>query len=103
VLEEVVVLGGEHGVDHLIRNRIERERDPPLLAELGDELAVAAVDAQRHAQPDVLDGRDVRQRRMQILITAEQRQHDRAERADTEREQDTGRRREVTSHHNKKS
>ena len=52
-----------------------------LLAELRNELAVAAVDAQRHAKPDVLDGRDIGQRRMQILVAAEQPEHDRGERA----------------------
>ena len=61
VLEEAVVLRGEHRVDHLVRDRVERERDAPLLAELRDQLAVAAVDAQRHLQPDVLDGRDIGQ------------------------------------------
>ena len=63
VLEEAVVFRGEHRVDHLVRDRVERERDAPLLAELRDQLAVAAVHAQRHLQPNVLDGRDVGQRR----------------------------------------
>src|SRR6185503_11252846 len=32
VLEEVVVFRGEHRVDHLIGDRIERERNAPLFA-----------------------------------------------------------------------
>ena len=59
--EEAIVLRGQHGVDDLFWNGLVRQRNATLLAELGDQLAVTRVHAQRHLQLDIADRRDVRQ------------------------------------------
>ena len=101
VLEEAIVLGRQHRIHHLIRNRFERQRDAALLAELSDQPAVAAVHAQRHLQLDVPDRGDVGQRRLQILISAESPSTTAAHEQDDGSGKQAERRLKVTSHHNK--
>jgi hypothetical protein len=103
VLEETIVFGREHRVDHLIRDRVEGERNAALLAELRDEAAIAAIDAQRHLEANVLDRRNVRQARPQVLVGAQQRKHRPAKQHNPEREGEPQRRGKVTSNHNRSS
>ena len=73
VLEEALVLGGEEGVLHQLRNLVVGDRDAPLLADLRDQRAAARVDAQRHLQLHVAHRFDRRQRGHQIHVTAGER------------------------------
>jgi hypothetical protein len=72
VLEEAVVLGGEHRLHHDRRDLRPGHRHAPLLAELREQLAVAAVHAQRHLQAHVAQHRDVGKRRLQVVIGREE-------------------------------
>ena len=56
VLEEAVVLAGEECLDEALRHLVEAQRRAPLLAELGEQLALAGVDAQRDLEADVAEG-----------------------------------------------
>ncbi len=42
VLEEAIVLGRQHRIDHLARDGLEGQRNAALLTELGDQSPVAA-------------------------------------------------------------
>ncbi len=81
MLEEAVVLGGEHGLHHDRRDLVPGHRHAPLLAELREQLAVAAVNAQRHLQAHVAEHGDVRQRGLQVVVGREEGQADRGPRS----------------------
>ena len=78
VLEEAVVLGGEHRLHDDRRNLLPGHGHAPLLADLREQLAVAAEDAQRHLQADVAQHGDVGQRRLQVVIGREECEPDQA-------------------------
>ena len=50
VLEEAVVLAREKCLDELLRHLVEAQGRAALLAELGEQLAIAGVDPQRDLQ-----------------------------------------------------
>ena len=56
VLEVPVVLAREKRLDQPLRHLVEAQRRPPLLAELGEQLALAGVDPQRDLEADVAEG-----------------------------------------------
>src|SRR5690606_10913144 len=103
VLKEVVVLGGEHRVDELGRDRIEGKGDAPLFPELRDELPVAAIDSQRNLKANVLDRGHVGERGAQVLIRAEQRQRHGPGESDERSKAPAERRSEMRSHNNNKA
>ncbi len=78
MLEEAVVLGGEHGLHHDGRDLVPGHGDAALLTELREQLAVAAVDAKRNLEADVAQHGDVRQRRLQVVIGGEKGKPDQA-------------------------
>ena len=53
VVEEIVILGGQDGVDEALGNLLETDWQAPHLAEFGDQFAVCAVNAQRSLQFDI--------------------------------------------------
>jgi hypothetical protein len=103
MLEEAIVLGRQHGIDHLAGNRLERQRDAALFAELGDQPAVAAEHAQWHLQPDVLDGADIGQAGPEVLISPGQAENRRSSHTEHPGDSQPEGRFKVTSHGNKKS
>ena len=68
MLEEPVVLACEKGLDQTLGNFIEAQRLTALLAELGEELALAGIDPQRDLQPYVAEGLRRREFRRQIPV-----------------------------------
>ena len=70
VAEEPVVLGGQHGMPHQLRDVIEGDGDASLFADLGDQTARAGVDAQGHLQLDLAHGFGRGQRRRDVHIGA---------------------------------
>ena len=56
MLEEALVLGGEEGLAHQHRNVVVGHRNAALFADLGDQFAVAGVDAQGHRQAAAAHG-----------------------------------------------
>ena len=58
VLEEAVVLGGEHRLHEHLRDVRIAHRDPAELAELRNETPVTGIDPERHLQGDVLHAFD---------------------------------------------
>lgn len=73
---EIVVLGGQQGMDEVLRDVGEADRRPAHLAELGDELAVLAVDLEGDLQLDVTQSFHRGQAGTQIEIgAAETEQH----------------------------
>jgi hypothetical protein len=72
VLEEPVVFGGQHCVDHLAGNGLERQRNASLFSELGDKSPISAEHPQGHLQANVLDRRDIGQAGPQILVSTHQ-------------------------------
>ena len=69
--EKPVVFGGEKCLDEFGRQLVVAHRDAPLLADRGNQTAVARVDPQRHLQLDFAQAVDVRQRRLQIDISTD--------------------------------
>ena len=61
VLVEVLVLGGEEGVDHHLRHGLDRNVEPALRGVFGDQRTVAGMDAGHHRRLIVLQLRVVRQ------------------------------------------
>ena len=75
VLVEAVVLGGEEGLHQARRDPVELQRHAALLAELGDERAVARQHAQRHLQAHLAQRLDVRQARGDVDVGGGEGQH----------------------------
>ena len=61
MLVEILVLGGEEGVDHQLRHRLDRDIEPALAGIFGEQRAVAGVHARHHRRLVVLQLRIVRQ------------------------------------------
>ena len=61
VLVEVLVLGGEEGVDDELRHRLDGQIEPALLGVFGEQRAVGGVDARHHRRLIILQLRVVRQ------------------------------------------
>ncbi len=78
VLEEAVVLGGQHGLHDHRRDLLPGNGDTALLADLPEQAAVAAVHAQRHLQAHVAQQRDVRQGRLQVVVRRKKSHQDQA-------------------------
>jgi len=66
-------------VDQWLWQRFIGNRDATLLAELCDQLSVAAVDTQWYLQPDVADCSDVWQSGLELLIRAGKAEDDSAD------------------------
>ena len=73
VLEEPVVLGGEHGLADHLGDLVEGHRDASLLADLGDEAAGPGIDPQGHRQLDLVHGLGRGQRGGDVNVGAGQR------------------------------
>ncbi len=79
VIIEAAVFGGDECVHHHRRNLIQLQRNAALLAVLGDQFAIGAVNLHRYLQPHVFQRCDVGQLRLDIFVQAENRgcsQHD---------------------------
>ena len=61
MLVEVLVLGGEEGVDHQLRHRLDRDVQPPLARIFGEQRAVGRMHARHHRRLVILQLRIVRQ------------------------------------------
>ena len=61
MLVEVLILGGEEGVDHQLRHRLDRDVEPPLARIFGDQRAVGGVHARHHRRLVILQLGIVRQ------------------------------------------
>ena len=85
MLEEAVVLSGEHRLHDDRRYLRPADWNPALLADLGQQQAVAAVDPQRYLQPDVAQLRDIGQRRFQVVEGRQQREPQQAGERDDHR------------------
>ncbi len=72
MLEEAVVLGGEEGMLHQLRDLLVGDRIAALLADLGDQPAAAGVDPQGHLHLDAAHRLGGRQRGLQIDEAARQ-------------------------------
>ena len=68
MLKEAIVLGGEEGLPDQQWNLVVGDRDPPLLADLGDQLAAAGVNAQGNLQFRVAHRLDAGQRGLEVDI-----------------------------------
>ena len=61
MLVEVLILGGEEGIDHQFRHRLDRDVQAPLAGIFGDQRTVGRVHARHHRRLVVLQLRIVRQ------------------------------------------
>jgi hypothetical protein len=61
VLEEVVVLAGDEGEDHVLGDVLEADEPAPLLVELADRVPVLVEDGRREGRPVVLEPVEVGQ------------------------------------------
>ena len=75
MLVEAVVLTRDERLDHPLGDLIELQRRAELLAELGDDPAVAGQDPQRHLQPHLAKGLGGRKRRGQVQVGASGAEH----------------------------
>ena len=66
-----VVFGREEGLDQLWGQLVVAHRDPALLADGLDQLAVARIDAQRHLQLDLPKTGHIRQGGPQVDISTD--------------------------------
>ena len=76
VVEEAVVLGVDEGLDDAVGNLLELDRDAALVADLRQQLAVAAVHAQRQLHAGVAQLLHVRQPRCQVVVGADAEEQD---------------------------
>jgi hypothetical protein len=90
VLEEPVVLGGQEGLDDHLRQLRVGHGQPALLADLADQAAVPAVDAQRHLQLEIAQLRNVRERGAQVIVGGEEGHPDRAYEGDDQGAKEPG-------------
>lgn len=67
---KVVVFRRQQGLDEFRGDVRETDRCPPHLAELGDQLPIAAIHAQRYLQLDAAQGIDRRKTRAKVEISA---------------------------------
>ena len=71
MLEETPVLGSDKRVYDVLRQILIGNRNASTLADLADQVAIAAEDAQRHLQRNVANGLRGRQARLHIIIGAD--------------------------------
>ena len=76
MLEEAVVLGGEEGLHHDLGDLPVGNRQAPLLADLADQAAVAAVHPQRHLQLQLPQLGDIGQGGLQVVVGGQERHAD---------------------------
>ena len=61
MLVEILVLGGEEGVDDQLGHRLDRDVEPPLARVFAEQRAVGGVHARHHRRLVILQLRIVRQ------------------------------------------
>ena len=71
VPEEAIILGGQKRQDELLRQLFVAHRDPALLADGGEQFAVAGINPERYLQLYVPQAVDVGQRRLQVNISTD--------------------------------
>ena len=71
VPEEAIILGGQKGLDELLGELFVAHRNPALLADGGQQFAVAGVYPQRNLQLDVPQAVHVGQRGLQVDISTD--------------------------------
>ncbi len=68
VLEKTVVLGGQERLGQLFGELVVTHRNAPLVANCGNQAAVARIDAQRHLELNVPQTGDIGQGGPQIGV-----------------------------------
>ena len=70
---ETTIFGGNKRFDQLGRHLLQRDGNTAFLAILRNKLAIRAIDLHRDLQTHILQGRDVRELRLNIFIEAKNR------------------------------
>ncbi|MNY51385.1 hypothetical protein D3C86_1869670 [compost metagenome] len=80
---EVVVLGGQQGIDEVLGDVGEVDRAAAHFAELGDQLVIGAIDPQRDLHAHIAQGFDRGQARAEIEVGAAEAKQYGTEQGDT--------------------